>query len=59
MLGWFRALMPKEGHFFVLFERHAGIVVSGAEALRGVLRGGEEVERYCRVISDREQARRS
>jgi uncharacterized protein len=54
MLGWFRALMPKEEHFFVLFERHAGIVVSGAEALRGLLRGGEEVERYCRVISDRE-----
>jgi uncharacterized protein len=54
MLGWFRALMPKEEHFFALFERHASIVVSGAEALRGLLRGGEEVERYCRVISDRE-----
>jgi uncharacterized protein len=54
MLGWFRALMPKEEHFFALFERHASIVVSSAEALRGLLRGGEEVERYCRVISDRE-----
>lgn len=54
MLGWFRALLPKEERFFVLFERHAVIVVSGAEALRGVLRGGEEVKRYCQVISDRE-----
>jgi uncharacterized protein len=54
MLGWFRAIMPKEERFFPLFVQHATIVVAGAEALRGVLQGGAEVERYCTVISERE-----
>jgi hypothetical protein len=27
MFGWFQALMPKEGRFFQLFEKHATIVV--------------------------------
>ncbi|MFZ3335983.1 MAG: nuclease PIN, partial [Xanthobacteraceae bacterium] len=35
MLGWFQALMPKEERFFPLFEKHAAIVVAGAEALKG------------------------
>ena len=54
MLGWFRAVMPKEERFFELFEAHARVVVAGAEALRGVLQGGDQVEHYCKVISDRE-----
>lgn len=54
MLGWFKAIMPKEERFFALFVQHATIVVDGAEALRGVLRGGDEIERYCRIISERE-----
>ena len=54
MLGWFKAIMPKEERFFALFVQHATIVVAGAEALRGVLRGGDEIERYCRIISERE-----
>src|SRR5258708_37204035 len=54
MLGWFKALMPKEERFFALFEKHATIVVAGAEALRGALKGGDEVERYCRIVSERE-----
>ena len=54
MLGWFKALMPKEERFFALFAKHATIVVAGAEALRGALKGGEEVERYCRIVSERE-----
>jgi predicted phosphate transport protein (TIGR00153 family) len=54
MLGWFRAIMPKEERFFTLFVQHAAIVVAGAEALQSVLKGGEEIEHYCRVISDRE-----
>ncbi len=55
MLGWFKALMPKEDRFFTLFVQHATIVVAGAEALRGVLKGGDEVEHYCRIVSDREK----
>jgi uncharacterized protein len=54
MLGWFKALMPKEERFFPLFEQHATIVVAGAEALRGVMQGGEKVGYYCKTISDRE-----
>jgi predicted phosphate transport protein (TIGR00153 family) len=54
MLGWFKALMPKEERFFALFAKHAAIVVAGAEALRAALKGGDEVEHYCRVVSDRE-----
>jgi len=54
MLGWFQALMPKEERFFQLFEKHAAIVVAGAEALRGLLRGGDGVESYCKQIFERE-----
>lgn len=54
MLSWFRAIMPKEERFFTLFVKHATVVVAGAEALRGVLKGGDQVEHYCKVISDRE-----
>jgi predicted phosphate transport protein (TIGR00153 family) len=54
MLGWFQALMPKEGRFFDLFTRHATIVVAGAEALRGLLQGGDSIERYCKQIFERE-----
>lgn len=54
MLGWFQALMPKEERFFHLFERHAEIVVAGAEALRGLLDGGERVPHFCQVVVDRE-----
>jgi predicted phosphate transport protein (TIGR00153 family) len=54
MLSWFKAIMPKEERFFALFVQHATIVVAGAEALRGVLQGGDQVEHYCKVISERE-----
>ena len=54
MLGWFQALMPKEERFFELFARHATIVVAGAEALRGLLQGGDSIERYCKQIFERE-----
>ena len=54
MLGWFRALMPKEERFFELFARHAQVTLAGAEALRGLLRGGDDVLRCCREINARE-----
>jgi uncharacterized protein len=54
MLGWFQALMPKEERFFTLFEKHAQIIVGGAEALRGLLQGGDTVQDYCRQIFQRE-----
>jgi uncharacterized protein len=54
MLGWFQAMMPKEGRFFDLFTQHATIVVAGAEALRGLLQGGDSIERHCKQIFERE-----
>ena len=54
MLGWFRALLPREDKFFDLFERHSRILVAGAEALQKLLEGGENVERHGREIVDLE-----
>ena len=54
MLGWFQALMPKEERFFTLFEKHAAIVVAGAEALRGLLQAGNSVEAYCKKVFQHE-----
>jgi uncharacterized protein len=54
MLGWFQALMPREDRFFDLFERHARIVVAGAEALQGLLRGGDSIDQYRKQIFERE-----
>lgn len=54
MLGWFQALMPKEERFFTLFEKHAAIIVTGAEALRGLLQGGDTIEAYCKQVFQRE-----
>lgn len=46
--------MPKEERFFPLFEKHAAIVVAGAEALRGLLQGGDTIEAYCKQIFQHE-----
>ena len=54
MLGWFRALMPREDRFFDLFARHSQTLIAGAEALQGVLKGGDDVSRYCQIIVERE-----
>jgi predicted phosphate transport protein (TIGR00153 family) len=50
MLGWFRALLPREDRFFVLLDRHAQLIVAGAEALSALLAGGPEVKVHCRRI---------
>ena len=54
MLGWFRALMPKEERFFDLFSRHAQVTLAGAEALHSLLKGGDDVSQCCREITKRE-----
>jgi putative tryptophan/tyrosine transport system substrate-binding protein len=36
MLGWFRALMPKEEAFFELFTRHARVTLAGRELIVGL-----------------------
>src|SRR5262249_24456428 len=54
MLGWFRALMPIEERFFDLFTRHARVTLAGAEALRALLKGGDNVPECCQEITRRE-----
>lgn len=54
MLGWFHALMPKEQRFFELFIKHSEAVVAGAEALRGMLEGGDATKRNFQLVMDRE-----
>ena len=51
MLRWFRALLPKEERFFDLFARHSQTVVQGAQALQGMLRGGEETPVFCQRVN--------
>jgi predicted phosphate transport protein (TIGR00153 family) len=54
MLGWFRALMPREERFFDLFSRHAEVTHAGAVALRALLNGNDDVVERCKEISRRE-----
>src|SRR5258708_22370732 len=54
MLGWFRALMPKEERFFDLFSRHARVTLAAAQALRTLLKGDDDVLRCCKEITKRE-----
>jgi predicted phosphate transport protein (TIGR00153 family) len=54
MLSWFHALMPKEGRFFDLFDRHAETLVAGSRALRSLLEGGADVPIFCQEIKRRE-----
>ncbi len=51
MLGWFRKLLPREERFFDLFARHSQSVVLGAEALEGMMRGGDETPVYCQRVN--------
>ncbi|MGO9357723.1 MAG: DUF47 domain-containing protein [Xanthobacteraceae bacterium] len=51
MLRWFKALLPQETRFFDLFAQHSQAIVNGAEALQGVLRGGDDVPAYCQQVS--------
>ena len=51
MLGWFRALMPREDRFFVLFENHSKAIVEGARGLQDLLQGGGSVQRGAATIA--------
>lgn len=44
-MGFFSALMPREGRFFALFNRHAQLIVDG----------GDAVVRLVNIYADREQ----
>lgn len=50
MLGWFHALMPKQGRFFDQFEHHSRTLVGGADALQRLLSGEGDRTALCREI---------
>ena len=54
MLGWFQALMPKQGRFFELFDAHAATLVAGADALARLLHGEGSIESQIAEIVRRE-----
>jgi len=56
MLRFIRAIMPKEDRFFDMFERHAQILVAGADAMAKMFDGGEEIASSCRNIEAHEHA---
>ena len=55
MLGWFRALMPKDDRFFDLFARHSRTLVQGAVALEKLLQAGDAMQEHAVEIATREQ----
>jgi predicted phosphate transport protein (TIGR00153 family) len=54
MLSWFQALLPKEDNFFRLFNAHAATLTQGADAMRRMLDGGEQVPAWCGKIVEYE-----
>lgn len=50
-MTWVARLLPKEELFFPLFEQHADRLSAGAHALRRLLQGGAELERYCEELN--------
>lgn len=50
MMGWFRALMPREDKFFDLFDAHAALLVQSAEALRSLLATGDPQRTFAAEV---------
>ena len=56
MLRFIRAIMPKEDRFFDMFERHAQILVAGADAMAKMFAGDEGIAESCAQIAEHENA---
>jgi predicted phosphate transport protein (TIGR00153 family) len=56
MLRFIRAIMPREDRFFDMFERHAQILVAGADAMAALFEGGDGIAGSCRRIHEHEKA---
>jgi predicted phosphate transport protein (TIGR00153 family) len=54
MLGWFRALMPKQERFFEDFAQHAKVTLAAAEALRALVSGAGDPFKSCEEVHARE-----
>lgn len=53
-MNWFQALMPKEGGFFDLFERHAATLCAGAQSLHKLLEGGPATPEHAAAVARHE-----
>ncbi|HEY8573884.1 DUF47 domain-containing protein [Phenylobacterium sp.] len=53
-MNWFQAIMPKEGRFFDLFDRHAQTLCAGAGALHQLLQGGPQTPEHCAAVAKHE-----
>jgi uncharacterized protein len=51
-----RAIMPKEDRFFDMFQRHAEILIEGADAMAAMFAGEEGIPESCRRIAEHEHA---
>ncbi|MGQ0559789.1 MAG: DUF47 domain-containing protein [Sphingosinicella sp.] len=51
-----RAIMPREDKFFDMFERHADLLVQGAESKAAMLAGETSVEQGCGEIQAHEKS---
>ena len=56
MLKALRAIMPREDRFFDMFQRHAEIIVAGADAMEKMLAGTVGIAESCRDIAHHEHA---
>jgi uncharacterized protein Yka (UPF0111/DUF47 family)/8-oxo-dGTP pyrophosphatase MutT (NUDIX family) len=56
MLRFIRAIMPREDRFFDMFERHAQILVAGADAMARMFSGEEGIAKSCARIAAHEDA---
>ncbi len=53
-MAFISAIMPKEDRYFDMFNRHAATLVKGADALRQILNGGDDVEAIAARLRDHE-----
>lgn len=51
MFAWFQRLLPKSGNFFEMFDRHAAIVLAGAEATARLIDGGDRATHVAAVAA--------
>ena len=54
MFHWFQSLLPRQGHFFDLFEAHAVTLTAGSDALVRLLQGGSGMADHIKEIVERE-----
>ena len=55
MFHWFQSLLPRQVHFFDMFEAHATTLTAGSDALARLLQGGSGMNQHIKEIIEREE----